>query len=114
MQVMKGMLDRLEREERQEQKRQRKAESVEERQKRVAATKSQALLYKHKETLKKDMMKKRALMEKAITTEIQVDSIKEILCPVVFQSTECKIMRVLDWQAHSQCLSWCLDVGNYV
>ena len=72
VQVMKNILDKLEREERQEQKRQRKAESVEEKQKRLAATKLQNLLFKHKESLKKEMMKKRALMEKAISTEIQV------------------------------------------
>ena len=71
-QVMKGMLDKVEREERLQQKKQRKIETAEEKQKRIQATQLQAVLYKQKETLKKEILKKRALMEKPLTTEIQV------------------------------------------
>lgn len=71
-QVLKGIVDKIEREERKEQKLQKKAESVEERQKRVAATKVQQLLYKHKEALKKEIQRKRTLNERNMQLDIQV------------------------------------------
>lgn len=71
-QVMKTMLDRLEREEKQEQKRVRKRETTEERHKRTVQNRLHTTLFKQKETLKKEMLRKRALMEKSLHTEIQV------------------------------------------
>lgn len=47
-------------------------ETAEERQKRIINNKLQTALFKQKETLKKDIQKKRALMEKALSAEIQV------------------------------------------
>ena len=47
-------------------------ETPEERQRRIINNKLQTALFKQKEALKKEIQKKRALMEKALTTEIQV------------------------------------------
>jgi nucleosome-remodeling factor subunit BPTF len=71
-QVLKGILDKIEREERKEQKLQKKAESAEEKQKRLAATKIQQTLYKHKEALKKEIQRKRTLNERNMQLDIQV------------------------------------------
>jgi nucleosome-remodeling factor subunit BPTF len=70
--VMKSMLDKIEREEKLEQKRQKKQESAEERQKRLTSVSQQRALFKHKEALKKDILKKRAAMEKSLQQEIFV------------------------------------------
>ncbi|XP_071108199.1 nucleosome-remodeling factor subunit BPTF-like [Haliotis cracherodii] len=72
-QVLKTLLDKIEREEKQEQKRQRKQESVEEKQKRVMATKLQGALFKHKEALKKEILRKRTLMEKNLQQDILME-----------------------------------------
>ena len=69
---MKGILDRLDREEKQEQKRIKKQETAEEKAKRLAGAKLQTTLFKQKEALKKDMLKKRALLEKTLQSEVQV------------------------------------------
>ena len=71
-QVLKGILDKIEREEKKEQKLQRKAESAEEKQKRLTATKQQQLLFKHKESLKKEIQRKRTLNERNMQVDIQV------------------------------------------
>ena len=70
--MIKSILDKIDKEEKQEQKRQKKAESAEEKQKRIAAAKIQGILFKHKEALKKEIQRKRALSEKNINHEIQV------------------------------------------
>ncbi|XP_052763553.1 nucleosome-remodeling factor subunit NURF301-like isoform X2 [Mya arenaria] len=70
-QALKSILDKIEREEKREQKLQRKAESAEEKQKRLAATKSQQILYKHKEALKREIQRKRHLNEQNMQNEIQ-------------------------------------------
>jgi nucleosome-remodeling factor subunit BPTF len=70
---MKSLLDSIERQERVEQKRQRKQETSDERLKRVSQQRLEALLLKHKENLKRDILKKRSLLEKEITNEIQAD-----------------------------------------
>ena len=70
--MIKGILDKIEREEKLELKRQRKQESVEEKHKRMATAKVQGILFKHKEALKKEIQRKRALSEKNIHQEIQV------------------------------------------
>ena len=72
--VIKGMLDKIEREEKQEQKRQKKQESAEEKQKRLNSVTQQRALFKHKEALKKEILKKRASMEKTLQQEIFVSS----------------------------------------
>lgn len=70
--LIRGMLDRIEKEEKLEQKRQKKQESAEERQKRLNTVTQQRALFKHKEALKKDILKKRAAMEKSLQQEIYV------------------------------------------
>jgi nucleosome-remodeling factor subunit BPTF len=53
-------------------------ESQEERRRQQVQTKLQVLLFRHKELLKKDMIKKRALLEKELQIEIQVR--KSVTC----------------------------------
>jgi hypothetical protein len=56
-------------------------ESQEERRRQQVQTKLQVLLFRHKELLKKDMIKKRALLEKELQIEIQVRRMKhQITC----------------------------------
>ncbi|GFN96955.1 nucleosome-remodeling factor subunit bptf-like [Plakobranchus ocellatus] len=69
-QVMKCMLDRIEREEKQEQRNKKKQESADEKQKRLTIVNQQKALYKHKEALKKEILRKRSLMEKNLQQEI--------------------------------------------
>ena len=78
------MLDKIEREEKVEQKRIKKQESAEEKQKRIMATKLQAILFKQKEALKKEILRKRSLMEKNLQQDIQV--IKYNIFNLLFQS----------------------------
>jgi len=75
-QVLKTILDKIEREEKKEQKQARRAESAEERQKRLAVSRSQHVLYKHKEALKREIQRKRQLNEQAMQMEIQVSILK--------------------------------------
>ncbi|KAK7791905.1 hypothetical protein R5R35_005426 [Gryllus longicercus] len=53
-------------------------ESQEERRRNQVQTKLQVLLFRHKELLKKDMIKKRALLEKELQIEIQKDLSTEL------------------------------------
>ncbi|XP_049831961.1 nucleosome-remodeling factor subunit NURF301 isoform X2 [Schistocerca gregaria] len=53
-------------------------ESQEERRRQQVLTKLQVLLFRHKELLKKDMIKKRALLEKELQIEIQKDLSTEL------------------------------------
>ncbi|GFR88529.1 nucleosome-remodeling factor subunit BPTF-like, partial [Elysia marginata] len=69
-QLMKCMLDKIEREEKQEQRNKKKQESADEKQKRLTIINQQKALYKHKEALKKEILKKRSLMEKNLQQEI--------------------------------------------
>ncbi|RUS79321.1 hypothetical protein EGW08_012906 [Elysia chlorotica] len=69
-QVMKTMLDKIEREEKQEQRNKKKQESADEKQKRLTIINQQKALYKHKEALKKEILRKRSLMEKNLQQEI--------------------------------------------
>lgn len=70
-QVMRTMLDKIEREEKQ--KRPRRPE-VDDRGKRQAQNKVTSALVRQKENLKKEMLRKRALMEKTLQVEISVSS----------------------------------------
>ena len=69
---MRSLLDSIERKERVELKRQRKQETIEEKRRRVAHQRLETLLLKHKDALKRDILRKRALLEKDIAAEIQV------------------------------------------
>ena len=70
---MKSILDRIEREEKQEQRKKKQQESADEKFKRMVALNQQKALYKHKEILKKEIHRKRSLMEKNLQQEIYVN-----------------------------------------
>lgn len=72
MQVMKSLLDSVERQERIDLKRQRKQETSDERLKRVSQQRLDSLLSKHKDNLRKDILKKRSVLEREIANEIHV------------------------------------------
>ncbi|UYV79250.1 BPTF [Cordylochernes scorpioides] len=72
-QVIRGMLDKIEREEKSTQRRQKAKESAEERKVRANAHKLQAILFKETELLRREIMKKRALIEKELQIEIQAE-----------------------------------------
>ena len=71
-QVLKSMLDRIDRDERQAQKKRKREESVEQKRCKVASGRLAGLLFKHKEQLKSEILKKRALLEKDLQAEVQV------------------------------------------
>jgi nucleosome-remodeling factor subunit BPTF len=50
----------------------KKQELEDEKQKKIIVTKLQGALFKHKEAVKKEILKKRALMEKNLQQDIQV------------------------------------------
>lgn len=71
-QVMKFILDRIDKDERQAAKRKKKEEVVEAKRRMANASKLSALLYRHKESLKMEILKKRALLDKELQLEAQV------------------------------------------
>ena len=71
-QVMKYILDRIDKDERQEAKRRKKEEVVEAKKRLANASKLSSLLYRHKESLKMEILKKRALLDKELQLEAQV------------------------------------------
>ncbi|XP_055932201.1 nucleosome-remodeling factor subunit BPTF-like isoform X2 [Argiope bruennichi] len=76
--VVKGIVDRVERDEKNTHRRQKSKESAEERKVRAGAAKQQTLLLRHTELLRKDILKKRAIMEKEIQLEIQAEVQDEV------------------------------------
>jgi len=79
MQVMKSLLDSIDRQERIDLKRQRKQETSDERLKRMSQQRLDSLLLKHKDNLRKDILKKRSVLEREIANEIHV-----LLCCAAF------------------------------
>lgn len=73
-QVMKFILDKIEKDEKQAAKKRKKEEVVEQKRSKQNATKLTALLYKHKEQLKAEILKKRALLDKELQLQVQVRS----------------------------------------
>ena len=71
-QVMKYILDRIDRDEKQSAKRRRKEEVVEQKRRNANASKLSSLLYRHKESLKTEILKKRALLDKELQLQAQV------------------------------------------
>lgn len=71
-QVMKFILDKIDKGEKQAAKKRKREESVEQRRSKQNATKLSALLFKHKEQLKAEILKKRALLDKELQLEVQV------------------------------------------
>lgn len=74
-QVMKYILDKIDKEEKQAAKKRKREESVEQKRSKQNATKLSALLFKHKEQLKAEILKKRALLDKDIQIEVQVRTV---------------------------------------
>ncbi|XP_013358642.1 PREDICTED: nucleosome-remodeling factor subunit BPTF isoform X4 [Chinchilla lanigera] len=70
-QVMKYILDKIDKEEKQAAKKRKREESVEQKRSKQNATKLSALLFKHKEQLKAEILRKRALLDKELQIEAQ-------------------------------------------
>ncbi|XP_032471515.1 nucleosome-remodeling factor subunit BPTF isoform X9 [Phocoena sinus] len=70
-QVMKYILDKIDKEEKQAAKKRKREESVEQKRSKQNASKLSALLFKHKEQLKAEILKKRALLDKDLQIEVQ-------------------------------------------
>jgi len=68
------MIDTVEKQEKLDSKCRRKQETCEDKRRRIAQHKLETLVNRQKECLKKDMLRKRSLLEKSITNEIQVSS----------------------------------------
>ena len=66
------MVEKIEKKEKEEVRKVKKLELEEEKQKRLMVAKLHGTLYKHKEALKREILKKRSLMEKNLQQEIQV------------------------------------------
>lgn len=71
-QVMKFILDKIDKDEKQAAKKRKREESVEQKRSKQNASKLSALLFKHKEQLKAEILKKRALLDKELQVEVQV------------------------------------------
>lgn len=70
---MKFILDKIEKDEKQAAKKRKKEEVVEQKRSKQNASKLTALLYKHKEHLKAEILKKRALLDKELQLQVQVN-----------------------------------------
>ncbi|XP_034363430.2 nucleosome-remodeling factor subunit BPTF isoform X14 [Arvicanthis niloticus] len=70
-QVMKYILDKIDKEEKQAAKKRKREESVEQKRSKQNASKLSALLFKHKEQLKAEILKKRALLDKELQIQVQ-------------------------------------------
>lgn len=77
-QVMKFILDKIEKDEKQAAKKRKKEEVVEQKRSKQNASKLTALLYKHKEQLKAEILKKRALLDKDLQLQVQVSNSSNI------------------------------------
>ncbi|XP_020856632.1 nucleosome-remodeling factor subunit BPTF isoform X2 [Phascolarctos cinereus] len=77
-QVMKFILDKIDKEEKQAAKKRKREESVEQKRSKQNATKLSALLFKHKEQLKAEILKKRALLDKDLQIEVQEELKKDL------------------------------------
>ncbi|MEE6507150.1 hypothetical protein FKM82_007977 [Ascaphus truei] len=77
-QVMKYILDKIDKEEKQAAKKRKREECVEQKRSKQNATKLSALLFKHKEQLKAEILKKRALLDKELQIEVQEELKKDL------------------------------------
>ncbi|KAG8445955.1 hypothetical protein GDO86_013721 [Hymenochirus boettgeri] len=80
-QVMKYILDKIDKEEKQAAKKRKREESVEQKRCKQNASKLSALLFKHKEQLKAEILKKRALLDKELQIEVQ-EELKRDICKI--------------------------------
>lgn len=74
-QVIKFILDKIEKDEKQAAKKRKKEEVVEQKRSKQNASKLTALLYKHKEQLKAEILKKRTLLDKELQLQVQVNTL---------------------------------------
>ncbi|KAG9470855.1 hypothetical protein GDO78_016589 [Eleutherodactylus coqui] len=77
-QVMKYILDKIDKEEKQAAKKRKREENVEQKKSRQNASKLSALLFKHKEQLKAEILKKRALLDKELQIDVQEELKKDL------------------------------------
>ncbi|KAI5619159.1 nucleosome-remodeling factor subunit BPTF isoform X8, partial [Silurus asotus] len=77
-QVMKFILDKIDKNEKQAAKKRKREESVEQKRSKQNASKLSALLFKHKEQLKAEILKKRALLDKELQVEVQEELRKDL------------------------------------
>ncbi|XP_051987786.1 nucleosome-remodeling factor subunit BPTF-like isoform X9 [Xyrauchen texanus] len=78
-QVMKFILDKIDKDERQAAKKRKREESVEQKRSKQNASKLSALLFKHKEQLKVDILKKRALLDKELQLQVQEELRRDLI-----------------------------------
>ncbi|XP_074486723.1 nucleosome-remodeling factor subunit BPTF-like isoform X2 [Sebastes fasciatus] len=78
-QVMKFILDRIDKDERQASKRKKKEEVMEAKRRLANASKLSSLLYRHKESLKMEILKKRAILDKELQLEAQEELKRDLL-----------------------------------
>ncbi|KAK3091634.1 hypothetical protein FSP39_021392 [Pinctada imbricata] len=76
--VLKSMVEKIERKEKDELRKVKKQEIEEEKQKRTMVAKLHGTLFKHKEALKKEILKKRSFMEKNLHQEIQLEVAEQL------------------------------------
>lgn len=76
--AIKSILDKIEKDEKNVIRKQKIKESLEEKRQKQSSSKLQVLLFKHAEALKRDIVKKRALLEKDLKIEVQ-DEISTLL-----------------------------------
>ncbi|KAI4877537.1 hypothetical protein NFI96_015816 [Prochilodus magdalenae] len=77
-QVMKFILDKIDKDEKQAAKKKKREESVEQKRSKQNASKLSSLLFKHKEQLKAEILKKRALLDKELQVEVQEELRKDL------------------------------------
>uniref|UniRef100_A0AAQ5WYW4 Bromodomain PHD finger transcription factor n=1 Tax=Amphiprion ocellaris TaxID=80972 RepID=A0AAQ5WYW4_AMPOC len=80
-QVMKFILDRIDKDERQAAKRKKKEEVVEAKRRLANASKLSSLLYRHKESLKMEILKKRALLDKELRRGLRLPPSRQLRPP---------------------------------
>ncbi|XP_061578241.1 nucleosome-remodeling factor subunit BPTF-like isoform X2 [Cololabis saira] len=78
-QVMKYILDRIDKDERQAAKKKKKEEVVEAKRRLANASRLSSLLYRHKESLKMEILKKRALLDKELQLQAQEELKRDLL-----------------------------------
>uniref|UniRef100_A0A8C2JGP5 Bromodomain PHD finger transcription factor n=1 Tax=Cyprinus carpio TaxID=7962 RepID=A0A8C2JGP5_CYPCA len=78
-QVMKFILDKIDKDERQAAKKRKREESVEQKRSKQNASKLSALLFKDKEQLKADILKKRALLDKELQLQVQEELKRDLI-----------------------------------
>ncbi|KAF5897783.1 nucleosome-remodeling factor subunit BPTF isoform X2, partial [Clarias magur] len=77
-QVMKFILDKIDKDERQAARKRKREETVEQKRSKQMAVKLSALLFKHKEQLKAEILKKRALLDRQLQLEVQEELSRDL------------------------------------